>query len=323
MKRLVQLGLMALVLCGLVACSFKQTKEPLRVGFNPWPGYEFLYLAKAKGFYDKAGVEVKLVELKTLGDVRRAFERGQIDVMATTLVEAAVAAENTGKQLKIIAAVDASDGADVLIARKPIAHVRELAGKKVGMEGITVDVLNAHFALQSAKLSLKDVQVVTRSQDDLMLELQAGRIDALQTYPPYSIELLKDERFSVVFDTSKIPGQVIDVLSVDAQVLAQRPDDIKALVHSFFAAMDDFHANRQQGAYLMGTRTGGTAESYLSGLEGLQLISHKEQLKYLQANGLVWQSLQATSDALQAAGVLKRPIQAQAFFSERSLEFYQ
>jgi NitT/TauT family transport system substrate-binding protein len=256
------------------------------VGFNPWPGYEFLYLAKAKGFYDKAGVEVKLFELKTLGDVRRAFERGQIDVMATTLVEAAVAAENTGKQLKIIAVADASNGADVMIARKPIAQVSELAGKKVGMEGVTVDVLNAHFALKSAQLSLKDVQVVTRSQDDLMLELQAGRIDALQTYPPYSIELLKDERFSVVFDTSKIPGQVIDVLSVDAQVMAERSEEIKALVHSFFAAMDDFQVNRQADAHLMGVRSGGNAESYLSGLEGLQLISQKDQLQYLRANGL-------------------------------------
>jgi NitT/TauT family transport system substrate-binding protein len=323
MKRLVQLGLIALALCGLMACSLNQPKEPLRVGFNPWPGYEFLYLAKAKGFYDKAGVEVKLVELKTLGDVRRAFERGQIDVMATTLVEAAVAAENTGKQLKIIAVADASNGADVLIARKPIAQVGELSGKKIGMEGVTVDVLNAHFALKSAQLSLKDVQVVTRSQDDLVLELQAGRIDALQTYPPYSIELLKDERFSVVFDTSKIPGQVIDVLSVDAQVMAERSEEIKALVHSFFAAIDDFHANRQQGAHLMGTRSGGNAESYLAGLEGLLLVSQKEQVKYLQANGLVWQSLQATSDALQAAGVLKKPVQAQAFFSDRVLEFYQ
>jgi hypothetical protein len=33
--------------------------------------------------------------------------------------------------------------------------------------------------------------------------------------------------------------------------------------------------------------------------------------------------LQVTSDALQAAGVLKKPIQAPAFFSERVLEFYQ
>ncbi|WP_373975946.1 ABC transporter substrate-binding protein [Chitinibacter sp. SCUT-21] len=314
------------ILCSvliLTACSASKPKEPLRVGFNPWPGYEFLYLAKMKGFYEKAGLDVKLIELNSLGDVRRAFERGQIDVMATTLVEVAVAAENSGKKIKVVAVVDTSAGADVMIARKPLASVQALAGKRVGMEGITVDVLNAHYALQSAKLSLKDVQVVTLAQDDLMQELEAGRLDAVQTYPPYSIKLLADQRYQAVFDTSKIAGKVIDVISVDAQVLENRPQDIKALVHSFFAAMDDFKVNRQADAHLMGARSGGNAESYLAGLDGLQLIDQTDQVKYLQANGLARQSLQETGAALQAAGVLKKPLQADAFLTDQTLAFYQ
>ncbi|QLG87153.1 ABC transporter substrate-binding protein [Chitinibacter bivalviorum] len=313
---------MAVLLVALTACSPPKAKEPLRVGFNPWPGYEFLYLAKAKGFYEKAGLEVKLVELNTLGDVRRAFERGQIDVMASTLVEAAIATENTGKKLKIVAVVDASDGADMMIARKPISSVAELAGKKVGMEGVTVDVLNAYFALQSAKLTLKDVQVVTRTQDDLMIELESGRIDAMQTYPPYSIKLLQNEQYQKIFDSSKIAGKVIDVISVDATVLAERADEIKALVHSYFAAMEDFQANRQVDAHLMGSRSGGNAESYLAGLDGLKLIARNEQINYLKANGQLQQSLQATGMALQTAGVLKKPVDVNAFMSEQALEFY-
>lgn len=306
----------------LCACTATKPKEPLRIGFNPWPGYEFLYLAKAKGFYEKAGLEVKLVELNTLGDVRRAFERGQIDVMGSTLVEAAVAAEVSGKKIKIIAVVDSSHGADVLIARRPVASVAELKGKKVGAEGITVDVLNTYFALKSANLQLKDIELVLRSQDELVRELQAGRIDAMQTYPPYSIALLKDPQYQQVFDTSKVPGQVIDVLSVNADVLAQRPADIKALVLSFFAAMDDFQRNQQADAQLMGARTGGDAESYLAGLNGLQLISLREQRQYFAPNGRALASLSATGAALQATGILKAPVHSEAFFSEQTMAFY-
>jgi NitT/TauT family transport system substrate-binding protein len=323
MLRDLKIGMMAGLALLLLSCAPSEPKPALRVGFNAWPGYEFLYLAQAKGFYEKAGLNVKLVELNTLGDVRRAFERGQIDVMASTLVEAALVLENTGKALKIIGVADSSNGADVLLARKPIATVAQLKGKKVGMEGITVDVLNTHYALQSAGLTLKDVQVVTRTQDDLLIELDAGRLDALQTYPPYSIKALQNDQYQVVFNTAHIPGKVIDVISVDAKVLENRPDEVKLLMHSFFAAMDDFQVNPQAGAHLMGVRTGGTAESYLAGLSGLKLVDRTEQLQYLKADGLAPQSLRETGAALQAAGVLKKAVDVPSFFSSATLVFYQ
>ena len=69
---------LALVLLALVSCT-KSDVEPLTVGFNPWPGYEFVYLAEELGYYDKLGLDVKLVELSSLGDVSRSFAKGQID----------------------------------------------------------------------------------------------------------------------------------------------------------------------------------------------------------------------------------------------------
>jgi len=92
MLKLLQITLAALWLVLQSACTDVEQAEPLRIGFNPWPGYEFIYLAKVKGFYEANDIDVKLVELNALGDVRRAFERGQIDIMASTMnVRAAVA----------------------------------------------------------------------------------------------------------------------------------------------------------------------------------------------------------------------------------------
>ncbi|MFN8644057.1 MAG: hypothetical protein U0802_21280, partial [Candidatus Binatia bacterium] len=42
--------------------------EPLRVGINAWPGYEYLYLADVQGFYAREGVEVQLLEFGSLSD---------------------------------------------------------------------------------------------------------------------------------------------------------------------------------------------------------------------------------------------------------------
>ena len=60
----------------LAGCN-KRSSEELRVGVNPWPGYEALYLAQHRGLFDREGIKVKLVDFQSLGDARRAFERGR------------------------------------------------------------------------------------------------------------------------------------------------------------------------------------------------------------------------------------------------------
>ena len=78
MLKLLQITLAALWLVLQSACTDVEQAEPLRIGFNPWPGYEFIYLAKVKGFYEANDIDVKLVELNALGDVRRAFKNNKL-----------------------------------------------------------------------------------------------------------------------------------------------------------------------------------------------------------------------------------------------------
>lgn len=307
-------SLAALLLLLLAGCTDVDKAAPLRVGFNTWPGYEFIYLAKVKGFYEAHDIEVKLVELNTLGDVRRAFERGQIDIMASTMVEVLIAAENTGRTLKIIAVSDASNGSDVLLARKPISELAELKGKRVGMEGATVDVLVAGAALSHAGLSFQDVVVIGKSQDDLVADLEAGRVDAIETYPPYAIDLLKSDHYNVLFDTSRIPGEIVDTISVDAEVLASRRQDIQRFLNAYFQAFDYFSDNLDESSTIMGKREGITGEEFKEAIAGMQILNRGDQAPYLVANGKGGQILQQARDSLLATGWLKTSSDIATFF---------
>lgn len=62
------------------ACS---KSKRLRIGIDPWPGYEVLYLADRRDLY--GDLDVEIIEFTTLEDVRAAFEAVQIDVMCGTL----------------------------------------------------------------------------------------------------------------------------------------------------------------------------------------------------------------------------------------------
>ncbi|MCX5690211.1 MAG: ABC transporter substrate-binding protein, partial [Planctomycetota bacterium] len=115
--------------------------EPLRIGLNPWPGYEFASLAAAKGYFEVEGVDARLLELSSLGDCRRAFERGQVDGFFGTLIEVLESDARLKRNSQVVCVVDYSDGADSIIARKPISSVAELRGKRVAIESGSVNVL--------------------------------------------------------------------------------------------------------------------------------------------------------------------------------------
>lgn len=90
-----------------------ERREPvLRVGINPAPGYELIFLAEEKGFFREEGLEVRLVEFTCLADCRRAFERGQVDVVGTTAVQVPVGRESGRYSPKIVDVSDGAGGAD-------------------------------------------------------------------------------------------------------------------------------------------------------------------------------------------------------------------
>ena len=62
----------------LSACR-ETPNPPLRIAINPWPGYEFLYLAERLKLFEAEGVEVRILQFSSLNDSRRAFELGKAD----------------------------------------------------------------------------------------------------------------------------------------------------------------------------------------------------------------------------------------------------
>lgn len=80
------------LLCGLIAvviltgCSKQAQQEKIRLAINPWPGYEFLYLAGQKGFFVEHGLNVEIVELSSLADVQRIYIQGRVDALARRLL---------------------------------------------------------------------------------------------------------------------------------------------------------------------------------------------------------------------------------------------
>lgn len=176
------LGLILSLPIWLVGCS-NPNQNLVRIAINPWPGYEFLHLAQAKGFFKQAGLNIELVEMASLADVQRVYIQGRADGLASTIIEAVHAAGNTQEPLAIVHIPDYSNGADIILAHNSIKSVKDLKGKKIGAEIGSLGMYILSLALDKNGLKLSDVEILNVEQlagEQAMLNRE---IDAFVSYP--------------------------------------------------------------------------------------------------------------------------------------------
>ncbi len=118
-----------------LGCTKSSDKNKIvRIGISLWPPYEYLYLAHEKKIFKKLGLNIKIVEFSSISDMRKAFERGQLDIIGSTLTEFVMAHEKSTIDPRIFFIVDKSHGADVIISSLKIKNIKELKNKKVAVE---------------------------------------------------------------------------------------------------------------------------------------------------------------------------------------------
>ncbi|MFO1384693.1 MAG: ABC transporter substrate-binding protein, partial [Chitinivorax sp.] len=293
-----------MILLVLLLASCSGPKEPLRIGLNAWPAYEFLYLAEQLGFYRDEGVKVKVVTFSSLADSQRAFERNQLDLMGSTLVEPLLVRETSAVAPVVIYALDYSNGGDMLLARKDIPDVASLRGKRLALEGRSGDILTAHFALASAGLGFKDVQVHDLPQANGVQAFLAGKIDAIQTYPPFAVELLNSGKAHALFDTRKAPGKVLDVLVATQDSVTQRSKELAGVLRALTRAMAYRQQHPDQADAIMAKREGLSVADFRSGMAGVQLLRPADQDVYLH-QGRMQQALVDAYGVLQYLGQVR------------------
>lgn len=268
----------------LTACS-EAPSQPLRVGINPWPGYAPLFLAADQGFFAEEGVDIELVELSSLADVRRAFERGQTDGMASSLVEVLDADRNTDRAPVIALMADYSNGADVILAKRDITNVAALKGQRIGLEPSSLNRFILARALAQGGLSMADVEIVSLPQVGLQEAVEAGTVDAVVTYPPVSTNIERTGLFSQMFSSADIPGEVSDVVSFDRETASRRSADLDAFVRAWGRAVEAIRSNPTESYALIGRQIGMAPDDLESAYQGIELISAEQQTDFLRTDG--------------------------------------
>lgn len=295
MRPSIPVVLIALLL--LAACT-KPSDTPIKIGINTWPGYEFLFLAEQQGIFKEVDANIKLVHLSTLTDAERAFINGRVDGIASTLIEVVQSHFLGPNPIKVVMIPDYSNGGDVIVAHNSIKSVADLKGKSVGCEVSSLGIFVLARALAKAGLELDDVNLVNTAQTDWQTLIQKGKVEAFVSYPPYSIEMLRNDNYHQIFSSAEIPFEIMDSVALSDEALKQDPQIVDKLMQAWTKALDYARDNPQQAYKIMADREGISTEEFQAALSDLIILDTNQQKELFRDTSKIEKSLQQVCETL-------------------------
>jgi len=275
-SRWLAIALVATIVSVLAGCA-RETEPALRIGTNVWIGSEPLYLARDLGHLDPDVAQ--LVEYPSASEVLRAYRNEAIDGMVISLDELFTLASE-GYQPRVILVVDVSRGADVVVGRAGMKTMRDLKGKAVAVESSALGAFVLSRALAVNGMQPTDVEVVHLESNEQPAAFAKGTVDGAVTFDPYRAQLLRDGA-RTLFDSTQIPGEIVDVLAMRASAIDRQPKAIHGLIAGWFAAIDYIAADPHDAARRMGVRQQTSGEQFLAAQQGLQIPTRDENLRMI------------------------------------------
>ncbi|MBD3671621.1 MAG: ABC transporter substrate-binding protein, partial [Gammaproteobacteria bacterium] len=216
----------------LVAFSFgcdKGPDKPLTIAMNEWTGYQPLVYAHSMGYLNP-----NQVHLATLGSTSASliqFRAGNADAITVTLDEALLL-NSEGYDISIVLIMDISNGGDAIVSKPQIKTIHQLKGKRIAVENTAVGAYVLTRALQQANMSLSDIHPVPLSADKHINLFKLEDIDAVVTFEPTKTEL-NTQGGHIVFDSSMIPNEIIDVLVINNAKLKTYRDELEHVIDAW------------------------------------------------------------------------------------------
>ena len=278
-KRACRLSILVVAVCTLASCS-RHTTPTLRVGLLVWPPYEMATLARKLGYFH--GEHIKFIDYGAPVELVDAYERGDIDVMPM-VIQYVFKLEEDHPGQRIIMTVDKSNGADALVANSQITSLNQLKGKRVGYEASALGAYMLTRALEHSDLSLSDIKPVPIDAINQASAFEHGLVDAVVTYEP-TVTRLKAKGAHVLFDSSEIPSEVMDVMVTSQTDIQDKGSQINAFVGGWLKAVDYFKKYPLKAAKQVSRREQLTPRQFVSSFKGIILMDRRANEAYMSGH---------------------------------------
>ena len=245
----------------LMAPSAVGQGTKVAIGISGWTGFAPLTLAKEAGIFAKNGLDVSIKKIPQASR-HLAIASGDIQCAATT-VETWIVWNANGVATTQLFQMDKSYGADGMVVRNNVASIKDVKGKTVAASAPgTAPYFTLAWFLKKNGLTVKDVTVVNMEPAAAAQAFIAGQNDVAMTYEPYLSAVRAKPEAGKIIDTTLDYPMVMDTFGCTPKFIAENDAAVKALVKSYFEALEMIKSDQSKAYELMGTDVKQSGEQF-------------------------------------------------------------
>jgi NitT/TauT family transport system substrate-binding protein len=186
---------------------------------------------------EKYGIDVEIVQINDYVESINQYTAGAFDGVTATNMDTLSIPAGGGVDTTALIVGDYSNGNDAILVKEGTS-VADLAGRPVNLVELSVSHYLLARGLDSVGLSEADLAgVVNTSDADMIAAFATDDVEAVVTWNPLVSTIMEDPAANKLFDSSNIPGEIIDLMVVNTEVLEANPDFGRALVGAWYEVM--------------------------------------------------------------------------------------
>jgi NitT/TauT family transport system substrate-binding protein len=219
-----------------------------------------------KKWADKYGIEIEMTLINDYVESINLYTAGEFDACTMTNMDALTIPAVGGIDSTALIIGDYSNGNDGIVA-KGADSVAALKGREIMLVELSVSHYLLARALDGVGLSERDVKLINTSDADIASIFIATPNAATVTWNPPLQQVRNAKGATMVFDSSKTPGEILDLMVVKTNADERFK---KALVGAWYETLGHLTAGGQQAD---------TAIAYMAKASGATVAEFKSQLK--------------------------------------------
>ncbi|MGD7653284.1 MAG: putative urea ABC transporter substrate-binding protein [Verrucomicrobiales bacterium] len=199
------------------------------------------------------GIKIAVKEFGYVSSID-AFKAKNIDVVPVTTMDALTLISQAGIDTSFFVVGDYSNGNDKWLATGA-KSVADLKGSTVYGEEFTVSHYLVYRGIVQNGLKEADFKFAHRAEKGIVSGFTSdqSKLKSTATWNPHALGLMQQPGVTSVFDSSKIPGEILDGFVIRTDLLKADPKLAKAISDAWFEAMATLNGGGKQAEDMIAT----------------------------------------------------------------------
>ncbi|WP_051912762.1 putative urea ABC transporter substrate-binding protein [Halomonas sp. TG39a] len=270
-----------------VTSAQAQERDEFSVCWSIYAGWMPWAYADVEGVVDKwadeYGISIDVVQVNDYVESINQFTSGNVDGCAMTNMDALTIPAASGVDSTALIINDYSNGNDGIVL-KGSDDLADIEGREVNLVQFSVSHYFLARALQSVGLTERDIETVNTSDADIVGLFSSDTTEAVAAWNPQLSAIAEMPDSNVVYTSAEIPGEILDMMVVNTQTLADNPELGHALVGAWYEVMDLIEADDENALSIMADAAGTDVEGYRNQLDATYLYTDPAEAIELMEN---------------------------------------